>query len=234
MFPGFSFLVFELAHIKPANMFLYCTQIMKCGPCCAVGWIVPSLNAENLTWMPVDLTYPSSNKLWLYRLLFKGPPFSQLIQGKKKQFKRALIQCFPSIPHYLCLCLNGKWQDISQYWWVPPFLKGERINSCPLTLPLHLLCTGILKISGYSLAQACPWQSPGLQPVCWMPQETRQRSLERQDRHLGDAKKISVPHLKLIQPPWVTKDKIQELCQCWPWTQVSNISVSRRGSHRWR
>lgn len=63
-------------------------------------------------------------------------------------------------------------------------------------------------------------------PACLGHANASGNKAERQDRHLGELKKISVPHLKLIQPPWVTKDKIEELCtntghenrfQIYPW-----------------
>lgn len=85
-------------------------------------------------------------------------------KGKGKTiYQNLIIQCFPPIPLYLSLCLNGKWQDISQYWWVPPFLKDERLNSCPLTLPHPCFvqvslravvtpCTGLSMTQGSSLA----------------------------------------------------------------------------------
>lgn len=59
-------------------------------------------------------------------------------------------------------------------------------------------------------------QGSSVSGLCKCLSKQGRDSLEGQDRHLGEVKKISVPHLKLIQPPWAVKDKIKELCQCWP------------------
>lgn len=143
--------------LKWWSRYFWRCSLLCCGLDCGLleCW-KPNLNACG--------SYLSQQQAVIIQVPFPEPSFlSTHLREKEKQFTSLIIQCFPPIPLYLSLCLNGKWQDISQYWWVPPFLKDERLNSCPLTLPHPCFvqvslravvtpCTGLSMTQGSSLA----------------------------------------------------------------------------------
>lgn len=98
---------------------------------------------------------------------------------KAKQLRSALIQHSPSTPHHFSMCIDVSDRILPSVCEFVPFSRAWEIKLVDGDLTLYLLCTGVLRSSGYSLTQACPWQSTGLQCV-WdtqMPQQTRQRQL---------------------------------------------------------
>lgn len=92
----------------------------------------------------------------------------------------------------------------------------ERSNRWAATLTLSLLCTDVSESNGNSSCIHDKARGSGESGLRGRLSKGGRDSLEGQDRHLGEVKRISVPHLKLIQPPWAVEDKIKELCQRWP------------------